>query len=79
MTREKIEAVWFVKLTCRRKLPQLLVTVNGEAVRVQTEMRYFGVTLDSRLTFGRYFAQVAPKIEGAANFLGYSLLNVNGN
>lgn len=74
----KTEAIWFVKLTRRRKQPQSSLSVNGEIVRVQSEMKHLGVTLDSRLTFGSHFARVAPKIAGEANFLGRLLRNVNG-
>lgn len=70
--------MWFVKQARRKKPRRLTLIVIGEAVPVQTEMKYLGVTLDSRLTFGSHFARVAPKIERVANFLRRLLPNVSG-
>ncbi|CAH2108906.1 unnamed protein product [Euphydryas editha] len=41
-------------------------------------MRYLGLTLDGRWTFRAHFAQLAPRVVGAAASLGRLLPNVGG-
>ncbi|CAH2106726.1 unnamed protein product [Euphydryas editha] len=41
-------------------------------------MRYLGLTLDGRWSFGPYFDQLAPRLQNAAAALGRLLHNVGG-
>ncbi|CAH2087658.1 unnamed protein product [Euphydryas editha] len=41
-------------------------------------MRYLGLTLDGRWSFGPQFAKLAPRLESAAAALGRLLPNVGG-
>lgn len=58
--------------------PGTRMDLEGVAVRVGTQMKYLGLILDGRWTFGAHFAQLAPKVVGAAAALGRLLPNVGG-
>lgn len=58
--------------------PGTTLDLDGVPVRVGTQMRYLGLILDGRWTFGAHFTLLAPKVIGAAAALGRLLPNVGG-
>lgn len=58
--------------------PESYLVVGGVRIGVRGELRYLGITLDSRLTFAAHFKRLAPRLMGAANALGRLLPNVDG-
>lgn len=54
------------------------IAVQGTEVAVRAQMRYLGLTLDARWSFGPHFEQLAPRLQNAAAALGRLLPNVGG-
>ncbi|CAH2098002.1 unnamed protein product [Euphydryas editha] len=54
------------------------IVVQGTEVVIRPHMKYLGLTLDGRWSFGPHFAQLAPRLENAAAALGRLLPNVGG-
>ncbi|CAH0713407.1 unnamed protein product, partial [Brenthis ino] len=63
----------------RRGAPRnACLRVQGRMVEVRAQMKYLGLTLDGRWTFRVHFAQLTPRLIGAASALGRLLPNVGG-
>jgi hypothetical protein len=58
--------------------PELCVYIDGEEVPVRSQIRYLGLTIDSRWTFGPHFDLLVPKVTAAANALCGLLPNIGG-
>jgi hypothetical protein len=58
--------------------PGLAVSISGERVIVEQQMKYLGLTIDSQWTFEPHFNQLVPKITTAANALCSLLPNLGG-
>jgi hypothetical protein len=56
--------------------PELCVGIDGEEVPVRSQMRYLGLTIDNRWTFGPYFELL--EVSAAANALCGLLSNMGG-
>ncbi|XP_026324255.1 uncharacterized protein LOC113233354 [Hyposmocoma kahamanoa] len=54
------------------------ITLFGEMIIVKAQMKYLGLVLDGRWNFRTHFAQLAPKMVGAAAALEWLLPNVGG-
>jgi len=54
------------------------VLVSGVPVPVRPNMKYLGLTLDSRWSFKAHFERLAPRVERAANALSRLLPNIGG-
>ncbi|XP_050353618.1 uncharacterized protein LOC126775612, partial [Nymphalis io] len=52
------------------------ITVHGTVIKVQAHMKYLGLTLDGRWSFGQHFVQLGPKLINAAAALSRLLPNV---
>lgn len=75
----KSEALWFFDQRRRGTPPPgLSVNIGGEEVPVKRQMKYLGLTIDSRWTFGPHFEQLVPKATAAANALCGLLPNIGG-
>jgi hypothetical protein len=75
----KSEALWFFDRRRRGSLLDgLSVAINDEVVSVKCRMRYLGLTIDSRWTFGPHFELLLPRVTAAANALCGLLPNIGG-
>jgi len=54
------------------------ITIQDAEVPVQTRMKYLGLHLDGRRSFGPHFEQLAPRLERTAAALARLLPNVGG-
>nr|XP_026497699.1 uncharacterized protein LOC113401845 [Vanessa tameamea] len=54
------------------------ITVQVTVIKVQAQMKYLGLILDGRWSFGQYFVQLGPRLINAAAALGRLLPNVVG-
>ena len=52
--------------------------IQGQDVEIRGQMKYLGLTLDSRWSFASHFAQLVPKLVNTAGALGRLLPNVGG-
>lgn len=78
MALEKTEATW---LTGPRKRPltaEWLLAVNGVNIKIGTSLKYLGLVLDSRWSFGPHFERVVPRALAVANSLLRLLPNTRG-
>jgi len=63
----------------RRGLPRgANISLHNVVIPVQAQLKYLGLQLDGRWSFGPHFAQLAPRLEKAAMALGRLLPNVGG-
>ncbi|XP_043604803.1 uncharacterized protein LOC122577541 [Bombus pyrosoma] len=75
----KSEALWFSVHHRRGTTPPgLFVNINGEEVPVRCQMKYLGLTIDSRWTYGPHFKLLFPRMTAAANALCGLLPNIGG-
>ncbi|XP_041988955.1 uncharacterized protein LOC121740348 [Aricia agestis] len=75
---EKTEALMFRGPGKRGPPPGARLRVGDEEIRVSPTIKYLGLTLDGRWTFGPHFQQLGPKVIRAASSLGRLLPNVGG-
>nr|XP_026499748.1 uncharacterized protein LOC113403422 [Vanessa tameamea] len=54
------------------------ITVRGTVIKVQAQMKYLGLILDGRWSFGQHFVHLGPRLINAAAALGRLLPNVGG-
>jgi hypothetical protein len=73
----KSEALGFFDHRTRGAPPPELC-VDGEEVPVRSQMRYLGLTIDNRWTFGPHFDLLVPKVTATANALCGLLPNIGG-
>lgn len=58
--------------------PVAAIRVANVPIRVGSQMKYLGLHLNSRWTFGEHFRRVSPRVEKAAMALGRLLPNLGG-
>lgn len=58
----KTQAIFFTWKRSNRNLPQRQVVVGGHAVPWSDEVKYLGITLDPKLTFGKHITRSLEKI-----------------
>ncbi|CAK9820194.1 Putative 115 kDa protein in type-1 retrotransposable element R1DM [Anthophora quadrimaculata] len=73
----KSEALWLLGPR-QREPPRSWVRVGESHVRVRTQMKYLGLTLDSHWRFEAHFEQLVPRVERTAAALGRLLPNLGG-
>jgi hypothetical protein len=61
-----------------RGAPPPELCVDEEEVPVRSQMRYLGLTIDNRWTFGPHFDLLVPKVTATANALCGLLPNIGG-
>jgi len=61
-----------------RPPPGLSVKIREVEVRVGSHMKYLGLTLDSRWTFGEHSARLGPRLRGEVASLARLLPNIGG-
>lgn len=76
---QKTEAIWFAA-SGKRGPPRDRAQMEVEGVRVEigTQMRYLGLILDSRWSFGPHMAKMAPRVRAIAASLGRLMPNLGG-
>ncbi|KMQ85305.1 reverse transcriptase [Lasius niger] len=58
--------------------PKVQILVGDTSVEVGTHMKYLGLHLDEKWSFGEHFCQISPRVEGAAMALCRLLPNLGG-
>jgi len=74
---EKTEAMWFAGRRVRGP-PRTQLNIDGVAVRIEAQMRYLGLVLDSKWTFTQHFANLVPRAQAAARNLSRLMPNLGG-
>ncbi|XP_067205341.1 uncharacterized protein [Linepithema humile] len=74
---QKTEALFFHNRALGR-LPPTQIWVGEVRVRVGTQMKYLGLTLDGPWGFEQHFAGITPKADRMATALGRLLPNLGG-
>lgn len=57
----KTEAIWFTRRRLQRYLPERAVALDGDQIEWKDTVRYLGVHIDKRMTFGPHVLQVLKK------------------
>jgi len=73
----KTEAMFFAGPR-RKPPPQTHLDIEGVRIKVQSQMNYLGLLLDSRWCFKEHFCRMAPRIKAAINSLWGLLPNIEG-
>lgn len=79
MSPAKSEALWFFDHRRRgTPPPELSATISEEEEKreARRQMKYLGLTIDSRWTFGPHFELLVPRVTAAANTLCGLLANI---
>ncbi|XP_032689771.1 uncharacterized protein LOC116853028 [Odontomachus brunneus] len=71
----KTEALFFHDAS-RGRPPRLKLRIGGISLRVDTKMKYLGLTLDGAWGFEKHFEVLTPKLNRMAGALGALLPNV---
>lgn len=58
--------------------PRARINVAGTPIDVGAQIKYLGLHIDSRWTFGEHFRQIIPRVEKAAMALSRLLPNLGG-
>lgn len=58
--------------------PKVQITMKNTPVEVGTHMKYLGLHLDGKWSFGEHFSQISPRVERAAMALCRLLPNLGG-
>jgi hypothetical protein len=76
---QKTEAVWFSGPRSRGPpRDRAFLNIEGERVEIGTQMKYLGLILDNRWSFGPHFGNLAPRIRAASANLGRIMPNLGG-
>ncbi|KMQ84759.1 reverse transcriptase [Lasius niger] len=74
---QKTEAV-FMHNGSQGMPPKAQITVENTPVEMETHMKYLGLHLDGKWSFGEHFLQISPRVERAAMALCRLLPNLGG-
>jgi hypothetical protein len=75
LAHQKTKAVMLTKW-CAHNPPRLCI--GGVSIAISSHIRYLGVILDTRLSFGKHVREVAKKAFASAVALARLMLNISG-